>query len=610
MNSKEPKTFAFTGTPALLEAMSKELINVGYKKPHNKFDEYVKYLSLGNYTKPQCFESKDYFLSTYVGCIDYKILSTQFDVIFNLPSQYQEGLDFAKAQFNHEYWNPKPKFEVGKWYKFNNCWYAKIVESWYCKESIDINGKYTNSKTSTFIESQSYKLLTDLSPIQQYLPDGHEDKLIKYTLEVDEYYKVEDKSGFWMIGKVSKGGSDESTFDKEYYSINLRGNCYYTIDSTDNFRKDYWCYYSEEKGKVTRNFTKLSKDSDEVKWLEACNKAGKYLTKEEALTPKHKLAECIKGEVYWSNNSTYPTGHIWRAKTLRSTEFMDTLSCLSYNLTTFGKDSGINHMHWENLRKATSDEITWLEVCEKANEFIPKDEALKPVATIKAGDSVIVTKQHLSNSAEVGMLCTVIKIDSKSNSKYHVPYLVKDYYQVNNWNIDVKETWCEDVRLATPEEIDSILFEFAKKKYPIGTVVYPTHLTQPTNEKAVVTTHDRIKDFNHIGFEKTYESDWIPCVYDKSCNRWAGIVSTVGTPISYSNSGYEAKFNKSEKTVKFGCKTVTLDELKAIRTVINLNKQFDEGFKIYDDEICSDSNEFEDVSLESINKLITALESK
>lgn len=189
----------------------------------------------------------------------------------------------------------KPKFEIGKWYKGGEWIFkydgeedGKIFHDFACTPDdgfVDPKG-YFNA-TSSFIKEAV--LLTDLSEIQKYLPDGHEDKIIKYTLEEGEYYKVVDDD-FWMIGKAAKGGIEKSSVNTKDEYMDLRSNYFYSINSSKEFKVpnglDYWCYYSEHEGEITRNFTKLSKDSEEVKWLEICNKAGKYLTKEEALKPK------------------------------------------------------------------------------------------------------------------------------------------------------------------------------------------------------------------------------------------------------------------------------------------------------------------------------------
>jgi hypothetical protein len=73
-------------------------------------------------------------------------------------------------------------------------------------------------------------------------------------------------------------------------------------------------------------------------------------------------------------------------------------------------------------------------------------------------------------------------------------------------------------------------------------------------------------------------------------------------------SGYDAKIFKNENFVKFGCKSITLRELEAILTVMELNKKFEFAFLI---GLCnikpSNGNEFEQVSKEIIEKLINLI---
>lgn len=77
------------------------------------------------------------------------------------------------------------KFIVGKWYKINNCWYAKFKtihnsgNYWRHLEVIDYNGSYRSETRNLDNNWKSIPivLLEDLSEIQQYLPDGHPDKI-------------------------------------------------------------------------------------------------------------------------------------------------------------------------------------------------------------------------------------------------------------------------------------------------------------------------------------------------------------------------------------------------------------------------------------------------
>jgi hypothetical protein len=88
------------------------------------------------------------------------------------------------------------KFLVNRWYKANNCWYFKYKsdDEIYVKfnELISKEGKYSESRmlnnTSKKDNHNNFVLLTDLSEIQQFLPDGHPDKEKKSL--VGRYLKV------------------------------------------------------------------------------------------------------------------------------------------------------------------------------------------------------------------------------------------------------------------------------------------------------------------------------------------------------------------------------------------------------------------------------------
>lgn len=259
----------------------------------------------------------------------------------------------------------EPKFEVGKWYEINypcidKKFIVKAPNNWMCTNNIENKVYYPDG---SFSNDKIILREVSIEEIQQYLPDGHEDKIIKYTLEEGEYYKVVEDD-YWMIGRVSKGNNGDND------GLLLRGDCSYSIDSNGDYDVDEdWCYYDEEDGRVVRNFTKLSKDSDKVMWLEACYNAGKYLTKKEALKPK---------------------------------------------------------------------------------------------STIKVGDIVVVTKQISGNRVSVGSVVKIVEIDDSS-----IPYKTEDYYKLYEWGLSY--SWCNDVRLATQEEINEALLNEAKRRYPIGT---------------------------------------------------------------------------------------------------------------------------------------------
>jgi hypothetical protein len=98
-----------------------------------------------------------------------------------------------------------PIFEKGKWYKHRN-WYIKFSylnskNIFVASEYIDNNRNYRgNLYDFTCGDDNNKTLLTDLSEIQQYLPDGHPDKTEK-KFSIGRWYKGFSQDGSWY-GKI------------------------------------------------------------------------------------------------------------------------------------------------------------------------------------------------------------------------------------------------------------------------------------------------------------------------------------------------------------------------------------------------------------------------
>jgi hypothetical protein len=74
-------------------------------------------------------------------------------------------------------------------------------------------------------------------------------------------------------------------------------------------------------------------------------------------------------------------------------------------------------------------------------------------------------------------------------------------------------------------------------------------------------------------------------------------------------SGYKAQFDLQNKTVKFGCKTISLEQLKAVLIIMDLNKKFEETFEIAESIINpSYGTEFKPVSGDTVKQSIQTLE--
>lgn len=117
-----------------------------------------------------------------------------------------------------------PKFEVGKWYKYiykdDRIFYIKPDQNYnICADRIKgntiTNGQYFSASqwsNTDFIKNS--KLLEDLSEIQQYLPDGHPDKIIEED-SIPDYEPCEycNGEGTTIEAKLYPGGHTEVTID-------------------------------------------------------------------------------------------------------------------------------------------------------------------------------------------------------------------------------------------------------------------------------------------------------------------------------------------------------------------------------------------------------------
>lgn len=221
-------------------------------------------------------------------------------------SRYVENpIEITLSEFLNEKSNTS-KFEVGKWYRAKGySYYGKFSESGVNYFTVSercisgyVEGKYVFNSGYEWVEATQKQ-------INSFLPDGHPDKIsTTSTLKIGQIYYVEDKSGFWMIGESTREGKEES-------GGSCRSNAIF-IDSHCSFRKDEWCYKTKSNSRTFRLAT-----LEEKQWLQACIKAGKYISKNEALQ-ENKLyykvalidgasgiASCKKGDIISCENTKF-----------------------------------------------------------------------------------------------------------------------------------------------------------------------------------------------------------------------------------------------------------------------------------------------------------------
>ena len=180
------------------------------------------------------------------------------------------------------------KFEVGKWYKYCN-WYIKYSHHsptgvWVASEKIDDSRKYSK-KESNFGGDNDKELLTDLSEIQQYLPEGHPDKIIKqnspYSYTTIKNFKELEEGGIYYV-KLNKA---EYIFEFKYYETDIDDDeIKYLFDNyyLDLHSQLFECSPCEPY--FVEDITELrDATEDEKKWFITCKRENKYIEKSIAI---------------------------------------------------------------------------------------------------------------------------------------------------------------------------------------------------------------------------------------------------------------------------------------------------------------------------------------
>lgn len=336
------------GSPALLKSMFTELIEAGCV-PYNVTTEIPKgYCITQNSTSIKYQE--DAKIITYA-----RPENSKKDITFNLPEDYNKALAYVKEIISDKYWE-EPKetypFEVGKWYYFrsfnrkdntNIARCEKFEKEVFHTDNWVMLGDHTTNGTDAWkIDDMSDIRIATEDEVQKYLPDGHPSKKVKF--EKYKWYYV--RSTFpWYI-KYVQGNTGTVEF-YEYIDV-----------STKEYKKSvnlaHVCNVKEVREVSVSEVRKYLPDGHPEKKL--------------------RLDELIPDKVYWSCNSYYPNGHLWRFESHTGT-FIRVKSGIYDNLTNFAFGAGVNNANWEKMREATKEEISWLEACEKAGTTVPRDKA-------------------------------------------------------------------------------------------------------------------------------------------------------------------------------------------------------------------------------------------
>lgn len=348
----------------------------------------------------------------------------------------------------------KLKFEVGKWYRCKGYSYtikylrAEARNSKYVIVYSDIiygNKNYESYPEGTkgvgYIDGAGWYELTDLSEIQEFLPEGHSDKIIKkkYTLEelINEKIIVyidsqEEFDKITKAGKKIKGFISTSKYWGKY-CYNFKNGDY----SSNSSKTDIGGY---EPGCIIITIDDILIPEESINYV------GRYI---KILEDNPVEANVKKGEIFqvkrqedcnifyseneWTINYTYNLGTLFELmpedyspeRINPNTDFIFEPNAyyvgeweqgvkkrVIFKTTTnklfdpcYGIDSANNYQysrtgfctsHNITFRKAHQDEIEWLDECIKQNKTVPYEKSIMPKKSVNkwsAGTYVFIEKK-------------------------------------------------------------------------------------------------------------------------------------------------------------------------------------------------------------------------
>lgn len=423
------------------------------------------------------------------------------------------------------------EWEVGKWYRLGE-WISKFIsikEGYqFYGERINIQSKFYDNKGWLSLKKYTPELITDLSEIQQYLPEDHPDKIREYKalpFPDKDYFEAE------VIEDINPD------------NLNPKGNCPFIPKGTKTWFSNLDCIVHISK-KSSRTI-----HPENNRWC--ANIPANYFKVIEK-TEEFKVGDWV---VWKCSNDSTPYKI---CKIVSEKEWY-----VEFNKTT----SRYTHPFNEIVRKATQAEIDavinpqQLSIKDYYFEVSSQEEADKVYEYLKSiGEKVsyinenafyrfpnykyVVTRSD--NSWWVGcatsgktkkLLSDIISSENKSftlNTWYKViGSTVLCFYTGTEKGIgfDNNNTWSEVIRIHHPEkweiasesEVKERLLAYAEEKYPKG-----THYKSAYDGMSGGVV-DRIiwNDGNIQSGPK-----WI---FNKESGKWAEIVSKPNEPESFDN---------------------------------------------------------------------------
>lgn len=449
--------------------------------------------------------------------------------------------------------NSTQKFEAGRWYKNigkdDRC-YAKCLrfenDCFYVNDAIGVDNKYKSYNDSSYFSKNNYQkaqLLTDLSEIQQWLPEGHIDKVP--TSLVGRYLKALKNNGanipegeFGIIKEegnnyhrteFTKYGTHSVTFNNGYFELMPVGFCLDNVipeyvECVNSWHKDWTTgkiYKTEEvqqyfPEKLTVKCDKgIATNVEEWDVRKGFGGGFKISTKElYQAQNKPTIKEWSVGSyiVFLEGYGGHPKGTVDIILSQPSNPFTIS-STLKFN----------NGSQPCNLTKNT--QVKWFATKSEAEEFSKSTTESKPMETnnseFKLGEYVI-TKDYSENYDG-----RVLKIRKISNGYCYFEVLDNGYHSVNH-NFTIENI----LRKAKLEEIptknlsNEELLDIAKQYFKVGTRFICSNTTQ---EAVISTANFKINDncyINEYDDKQNFmlTNDYYHCIY--SNKAFAKIISS------------------------------------------------------------------------------------
>lgn len=259
------------------------------------------------------------------------------------------------------------KFEKGKWYELKYNFKDKLcniigksIESstnilYFNKYYNIIKGKWSEADFLSLDKDISliYSKELSLQEIQQYLPDGHPDK-IKQEVKEEVKSREEWSVGSYVVFLKDYGGHHKGTID----TIRSTTSEYITVEN---------CSFNGSK--ITCN---LYRDS-ECKWFPTLQEAQKFSNELLGKSKTDlKVEDLVEGEIYYTEWEKGDNQHIF--KYLGGSLDGCRNYCIVNGRFTNTERTFTHPIYKNNIRLATPQERKWLKTCIKQDKFIPKED--------------------------------------------------------------------------------------------------------------------------------------------------------------------------------------------------------------------------------------------